>query len=118
MKILRVCQHCGKDFIAQRTTTQSCSDHCAKMYYKTKKRNEKIAISNKETLIIKAKPLEEIKSKDFLTVKDAAKLLNCSVRTLYRLIDNGTIRAVNLSERKITIKRADIDVLFTLPQTI
>ena len=113
MKILRVCKHCGKDFIAQRATTQSCSDHCAKMYYKTKKRNEKIEVSDKETLSIKLKPIEEIKAKEFLTVRDTAKLLNCSHRTIYRLIDNGTINAVNLSERKTIIRRIDIDYLFT-----
>lgn len=113
MRILRVCKHCGKDFIAQRAKTQSCSDHCAKMYYKTKKRNEKIEVSDKETLSIKLKPIEELKAKDFLTVREVAKLLNCSLRTTYRLIDNGTIKAVNLSERKTTIRRADIDSLFS-----
>lgn len=112
MEILRVCKHCGKDFIAQRATTQSCSDHCAKMYYKTKKRNEKIGISDAETLAIKLKPMEEIKSKEFLTVAEAAKLLNCSLRMMYRIVNKGTISAVNLSDRKTRIRRADIDSLF------
>jgi len=85
------------------------------MYYKTKKRNEKIELSDKETHSIKLKPIEEIQAKEFLSVGDTAKLLNCSLRTIYRLINNGTINAVNLSERKTTIRRADIDALFTQP---
>lgn len=116
MQVLRICKNCGKEFVAQKSTTQSCSDHCAKMYYKTKKRNEKIEVSNTETLSIKLKPIEALKAKEFLTVREAAKLLNCSIRTMYRLIDSGTIRAVNLSERKTTIRRADIDNIFTQPE--
>lgn len=117
MQVIRICKNCGKDFIAQRSTTQSCSDHCAKMYYKTKKRNEKIEVSNTETLAIKLKPIEALKAKEFLTVRETANLLNCSLRTTYRLIDSGTIKAVNLSERKTTIRRADIDSIFAHPET-
>ena len=53
-----------------------------------------------------------LNTKEILTVKDAAKLLNCSIRTIYRLIDNKTIKAVNLGERKTLIKRTDIEQLF------
>jgi excisionase family DNA binding protein len=100
------------------TTTRYCSHLCNSRAYKAKARGAKIEVSNKETLSIKLKPMEELKAKEFLSVREAAKLLNCSLRTTYRLIDNGTIKAVNLSERKTTIRRADIDGLFTLPQNI
>ncbi|HTF19411.1 MAG TPA: helix-turn-helix domain-containing protein [Chryseolinea sp.] len=56
--------------------------------------------------------IEGIKLKDFLTVRDVATLLNCSLRTTYRLIDEGKIPAVNFSQRKLTISRKHIDNMF------
>ena len=57
-------------------------------------------------------PIEELKAKEFLTVRDMAKLLNCSIRTAYNLINRDLIKAVNISERKTLIKRSEIDKLF------
>jgi excisionase family DNA binding protein len=112
LRVVRVCKHCGKDFIAQRTTTNCCSERCAKMYYKTKKKDEKIEASNKETFQIKIKPYEQLKAKEFLTVPEVSLLLNCSRPTIYRLIEQGTINALRLSKRKTIIRRIDIDSLF------
>ena len=112
IRILRICQYCNKEFTARTTVTKCCSDNCAKRAYKLKIKNNKINESNTETTLIKNKPIEDLKLKEFLTVRDVAKLLNCSLRTTYRLIQLGNIKAVNLSERKIIIKRSDIDNLF------
>lgn len=73
---------------------------------------EKIESSNRETKQVLNRPIEEIKAKEFLTVNDLAKLLNCSTRTAYNLINRGDIKAVKVSERKTLIKRAEIDKLF------
>ena len=109
IKIQRICQHCGNEFTARTTVTQYCSDNCAKRAYKVKIRTAKVEVSNKETLKIKTKPFEELKAKEFLNVKDVATLLGCSLGTIYRLIDNGTINAVNLGERLTRIKRSELD---------
>ncbi len=113
IKVQKICQYCGKDFEARKTTSQTCSDHCAKMYYKVKLRAAKVEISNKETLHIKTKPIEELKAKEFLTVRDVATLLNCSVRTVYYYIESENIKAVNLGQRMTRIKRSEIDKLFS-----
>ena len=112
IRVQRICAYCGNEFTARTTVSRTCSDNCAKRLYKQKQRAEKIAASDKQTMLIKTKPIEEIKSKEFLTVRDLSKLLSCSVRTAYRLIENGNIKAVNLSKRKTTIKRSEIDKLF------
>lgn len=78
----------------------------------------KIEVSNKETQRILSKPVEELKLKEFLTVRDVAKLLNCSLRTTYRLIELGNIRAVNIAQRKTLVKRSDLDKLFEQPQAV
>lgn len=108
----RICQFCGKEFIARTTVTKCCSDYCSKRAYKARKRAEKIDLSNKEVQKIKDKPNEVIKDKEFLTVSDVAQLLNSSRQTIYTLIKNQTIKATNLSKRKTLIKRSEIDKLF------
>lgn len=113
IRINRICEYCNKDFEARKTTSKTCSEHCAKMNYKRKKRAEKIENSNTETLVIKIKPIAELKAKEFLTVRDLSLLLNCSIRTAYNIIERGDIKAVNISQRKTLIKRSEIDKLFT-----
>lgn len=113
IRVQRICQHCGNDFTARTTVTKYCGDNCAKRAYKVRKRNEKINNSNRETKEIIRKPIEEIKAKEFLTVNETAILLGCSKRTTYRLIEKGTIKAVNLSERMTRVKREELDRLLS-----
>lgn len=112
IRIQKVCEYCGKDFEARKTTSKTCSDHCAKMYYKQRKRAAKIEETNKATILIKTKPIEEIKAKAFLTVQDVATLLNCSIRSVYYQIESGKIKAVNLGKRLTRVKRSELDKLF------
>ena len=112
IRLQRVCQHCGKEFTARTTVTQYCGDGCASRAYKARVRSAKVQASNAETLLTKTRQVEELKAKEFLTVKDAAALLNCSVRSVYYNIENGNLKAVNLAERITRIKRSDLDKLF------
>ena len=112
IKINRICNFCNKEFIAKTTVTKYCSLQCASKAYKKKTREKKIEKSNIETVSIIQQPVEAIKSKDFLNVKELSLLLNCSIRTIYRLIENGTINSLNLNQRLTRIKRKDIDSLF------
>jgi len=112
IKVQRICQHCGNEFTARTTSTQYCGNTCSKRAYKARIRNAKVEVSNKETQRIKTKPIEELKAKEFLTVKDIASLLNCSIRTVYYYIETGNIKAVNLGQRITRVKRSEIDKLF------
>ncbi|MEB8345098.1 helix-turn-helix domain-containing protein [Flavobacteriaceae bacterium KMM 6898] len=113
IRVSRICEFCGNGFIAKTTVTKYCGDTCAKKAYKKRVRNKKISKSNIETLKIKLEPLEVLQVRDYLTVKEAAMILNLSIRTTYRLIQEGELRAANLSERLIRIKRSEIDKLLT-----
>ena len=112
IEVQRICQHCGKEFTARTTVTQYCGDICAKRAYKARVKVSKIESSNKETQRIKSQPIEELKEKEFLTVREVARLLNCSVRSTYYYIESGTIKAVNLGQRVTRVKRSEIDKLF------
>lgn len=111
IRINRVCQLCGKDFVAKTTSTQYCGQTCSKRAYKKRKREERIEASNSETARRK-NSIDEIKQKEFLTVRDASILLDCSKRTIYYLIESGTLKSKNMSQRLTRIDRAEIDKLF------
>lgn len=117
IKVQRICQHCGTEFTASTTVTKYCSHRCGSAANKALKRAEKVQKSNTETKQIKTKPIEELKAKEFLTVRDIATLLNCSVRSVYYYIESGTIKATNLGQRITRVKRSEIDKLFEQPQT-
>lgn len=82
-------------------------------------RNLKIEKSNSQTNSkiqrtsdSKTQTIDEVKNKDFLTVKDTSLLLNISTKTLYRLIERKQINAYRFSERKTLIRRKDIESYF------
>ena len=112
IRVNRICARCEQDFIARTTVTRFCSDKCRKAAYKAMVSGKKVQKSDAETSALRGSAIDRIKSKEFLTVKDVSALLNCSLRTTYRLIIKGTIPAVNLSERKLTIRRSDLDKFF------
>ena len=112
IKIQRICQYCKQEFTAKTTVTKYCSLKCNQRAYKELKRSEKIKQSNTETVKVKKQPIEILKTKEFLTVREVAQLLNCSVRSAYYYIESGTIKAVNLGQRMTRVKRSEIDKLF------
>jgi excisionase family DNA binding protein len=118
IEVQRICQHCGNEFTARTTVTRFCSHRCASAAHKQKVRVGKVEESNKQTQQVKTRPIEELKAKEFLTVREVARLLNCSVRSAYYYIESGTIKAVNLGQRITRVKRSDIDKLFEQPQPV
>ena len=112
IRITRVCDYCGNEFTAQTTRTRYCSHKCNSRHYKALQKGKKIEVSNQETRQKQNTDIEAVKAKEFLTVSDLAKLLNCSTRTAYNLINRGDLKAVKVSERKTLIKRSEIDKLF------
>ena len=112
IKVQRICQRCKMEFTARTTVTKYCSHRCGSLANKDLKRTEKVQMSNTETKRIKTQPIEELKAKEFLTVREVAQLLNCSVRSAYYYIENGNIKAVNLGQRITRVKRSEIDKLF------
>ncbi|MEM6272800.1 MAG: helix-turn-helix domain-containing protein [Bacteroidota bacterium] len=108
IRVQRICQHCGSEFTAKTTVTKYCSDSCAKKAYKARKRAEKVGNAKQETRKVIARPMEEIKAKEFLSIAETVKLLGISRRTVYRLIRRGELPIVKLAGRTI-VRRADLD---------
>jgi DNA binding domain, excisionase family len=115
--ILKQCEHCGNMFEAQKRTTRFCSQRCASLNYKLRKRQElkkEVEQETKQKLKpkVKAFDLATIKEKEFLTVTEVSKLFGCSKKTVYRMIEANEINAINLYERLTRIRRKDIEQLF------
>ena len=106
---------CGKEFIAKKTTSKTCSDNCAKRFYKLNKRNEKIGDAELQTAIKKIpksfvteEEIRIINLKELLTLMEAALLLNISPLTLRRWTLCGKMPASKIG-KKWVYKRKDIE---------
>lgn len=111
IRVQRVCQHCQNEFTAKTTVTKYCSDRCAKLAYKQRKRTEKIAASNQETQEQLQRPFTELQMKEFLTVKEISNLFGISRTTLWRLIKQKKLNPAKIG-RRIIIKKSDLYNLF------
>ena len=107
IKVERICEWCGKKFIAQTTVTRFCSKRCAEHSYKERLRQKKLAVSNQET----AQTNFKRRDKDYLTPTQAAELLGIGRMSIYRYIRNGKIKVVRFA-RKTLISKADIQAMF------
>lgn len=113
IKITRICQHCGQEFIAQTTVTRYCGDNCAKKAYKARIKKQKIEASELETRDIRQLSSLTVKTLEYLTVNDVASMLKCDSRTVHYMIKSGRLNAINLSIRKTRILKKDLDGMFT-----
>jgi len=111
IEVQRICQYCGKEFTARTTVTKYCSDDCAKRAYKARILEEKVERSNRETSEIITRPIEELKAKEFLSVRDVSRLIGCSRQTIYNLINSGQLKATNIKKKKTIVRRTHIDDL-------
>ena len=122
IRVKRICQHCGDEFIAKRTNTKYCSHKCNSTAYKLKIKNEKIQRSNNETDLIKTGKTDKAKDKiiqsdlsiqkEFLSVNEVAELIGCTRQSIYKMINSGRLKASNLLVKKTVIKRSEIDKMF------
>jgi len=112
LKIPRVCEFCNKAFIARTTKTRYCSHNCNRKHYKEKVKQEKIATNKKEVIKSLQFSHARVRPPQYHTVKEVATLLNCSVKTVYRLVKDKNIEAINLGQRMIRISKTDLDNMF------
>ena len=111
MQILKICEYCTKEFIAKKTTTKCCSDDCAKRFYKLNKRNDKIAQAELKTEItrqpkafITEAEIRAINAKQYLSLKEAALLMNVSPLTFRRWILAGKVISCKMGKKHLIEK--------------
>ncbi len=102
----KICQNCGKEFLAFTSVTSCCSDRCAKLLDKHRKRNERL---KKTTLEVRETQRLALLDKNYLTLSDAAKLMQISRNTLYKVISMHSIPLKRFSGRTVRISRSDLE---------
>ena len=116
IKVKWICEFYGNAFMAKTTVTRFCSHICNSRYGKRKARELKIEASEKQVVETIATTTSSAVVAEFLTVKEAARLLNTSVRSIYNIIQSGRIKAIRFTPRKTLIKRVDLDQMLVLPE--
>ena len=127
IKLPKFCNHCGKAFIAQKTTTKYCGHKCNSAAYKKTKREEKVnaEFKNQQSKIVSAAPAVapetlqvpqagnhiNLREKEFLSIVEVAALVGASRWTIQRMIKSKRLPVAKLGSRTI-IKRTAIDNLF------
>ncbi len=102
----KICQHCDKEFIAGTSTTAYCSHRCSSLADKQRKRNERLKTTTREVRELQRQALLD---KNYLTISDAARLMQISRTTLYRIIKLNTIPLKHFTDRTVRIAREDLD---------
>lgn len=112
----RICEYCSSEFVAKTTVTRFCGESCAKRSYKQRIRDKKLEQSNKQTenirkeaVSIRMRAIKNVTELEYLNPTDVAKLLMCSRKNVYSLMDAGRLVYSQVSDKKRLISRKNID---------
>ena len=104
MEVKRICQWCGKPFMAKKTTTNYCSPQCSKRGYKHRMKERRMEMREfQEMLEVKNK----LESQEYFTFSQAARLMGVSRQYVYKLVKEDKLRASRLSSRMSLIRRGE-----------
>lgn len=113
----RICEYCNIEFVAKTTVTRFCGDICAKRSYKQRLRDKKLEQSNKQIESIKnqtasttqIRKIKDVSNLEYLNPTDVSKLLMCSRKNVYSLMNSGRLVYSQLSTKKRLISRKEVD---------
>ena len=108
MEVRKICQWCGKPFIAKKTTTCYCSHQCSNLGYKERIRERKRELKKMQELL---QPKQTSEGQDFFSFAQAAKLMGVTRQYIYKLVKENKLRASRISGKKSLIRRADIELM-------
>ena len=104
MKKTRKCAFCGREFTASNGVQKYCSVSCAdEAKRERKKRNG--------DFLKAAEPVIGLRQQEYLTFSKAAILMGCSRQYIYKLVNQGKLKASRISSRMAIIRRADIETM-------
>lgn len=110
-KIQKQCAVCGQAFVPKTIDSAYCSKTCSNAAYREKKRQKR---KEEEKKAVVAKISDD---RLYISVPEAVALFNIAKSTLYRLIRQKRIPAINLGTRLVRIDRAAIEEMFPVRQT-
>ena len=108
MEVRKICQWCGKPFIAKKTTTCYCSHQCSNLGYKERIRERKRQLKKMQELL---EPKQAAEGQDFFSFAQAAQLMGVTRQYVYKLVKESKLRASRISGKNSLIRRADIELM-------
>lgn len=115
LRISKICEKCGKEFLAQKITTRFCSHKCSQMAYKDALRlKRKMATESRVRVKVEEETQQTVEQKELLTFQEAARFLGISKQAMYGLVSRGKVKAYRVTSRISRLKKADIDEMLTL----
>lgn len=109
--IKKICEWCGKEFIAHKCTTRFCPKQCSEHSYKSLRREEHVNRENKATA---DKAIKQQLSGNYFTPRQCATILGIGKSSVYRCLAEGLIPCIRL-KGKTLISWASIDKMFENP---
>ena len=109
-KIEKQCVICGNPFVPKTVESLYCSKTCGNAAYRKKKAQQKKEDEMKA--VAEKIPAERL----FISVPEAIALFGVAKSTLYRLIRQKKIPAINLGTRLVRIDKAAIEQMFSIRQ--
>ena len=104
----RTCPICGKHFLPYNQNQVYCSPECSTLGGdRSERENRRYQAALAKALAKRAK----LETKPQLSISDAARLLNVSRPTIYRLIDEGTFSPIRIRARSVRIPREQLQNL-------
>jgi excisionase family DNA binding protein len=110
-KIQKQCEVCGQSFVPKTIASIYCSKKCGGVAYKKKKARKKK--EEEQQAVIDKISADRL----YISVPEAIALFGVAKSTLYRLIRQKRIPAINLGTRLVRIDRAAIEEMFPIRQT-
>ena len=115
INVERICECCGKKFIAHAFRTRFCSTQCTGKTYKAKIRNGKTEQVIQEIKEIETKQylqsineIQVIQAKEYININETAKLLNICRRSVYNILTKEQISVIHIG-RIILIERIEVE---------
>lgn len=96
LKIEKVCEWCGSQFVARTTATAYCSHRCSSLAYKERKRQAKLQQFKDEYARTQTNPRKDIQEVEFMTPIELSRLLGMSRASIYNYITSGVIKKLRL----------------------
>lgn len=114
LQIKKVCQHCGKEFIAKKTTTKFCSTQCGQRNYKIRERMNKVesASSIMQTVFRTTNSnIPGLPEKLLVDIRTLAFVTSMSVRMMFRLLKEPDFPKVKIRRRLLFDPNQVLDYL-------
>lgn len=104
MKKTRKCAFCGRIFTSNSGMQKYCSVSCADEAKKERKKRN-------DDFLKAAEPVIGLRQQENLTFSRAAILMGCSRQYIYKLVQQGKLKASRISSRMAIIRRTDIETM-------